>query len=64
MYELEDDEDEPIIGKFYEEELPAVNKKDNMYRVEKILRKKNGMAMVKWLGDDSRSWVPMLISIP
>ena len=52
-------EGEPIIGKFYEEELSAVNKKGNMYRVEKVLRKKNGMALVKWLGYDSRSWVPI-----
>ena len=57
MYEIEDHEGEPIIGKFYEEELSGVNKKDNMYRVEKILRKKNGMALVKWLGYDSRSSV-------
>ena len=57
VYEIEDHEGEPIIGKFYEEELSGVNKKDNMYRVEKILRKKNGMALVKWLGYDSRSWV-------
>ena len=27
MYEIEDHEGEPIIGKFYEEELSAVNKK-------------------------------------
>ena len=59
VYELEDHEGEPIIGKFYEEELSAVNKKDNMYRIEKVLRKKNGMALVKWLGYDSRSWIPI-----
>ena len=59
VYELEDHEGEPIIGKFYEEELSAVNKKDDTYRVEKILRKKNGMALVKWLGYDSRSCVPV-----
>ena len=59
VYELEDHEGEPIIEKFYEEELSTVNKKDNMYRVEKILRKKNGMALVKWLGYDSRLWVPI-----
>ena len=59
VYELDDHEGEPIIGKFYEEELSAVNKKDNMYRVEKILRKKNGMALLKWLVYDSRSWVPI-----
>ena len=57
MYEIEDHEGEPIIGKFYEEELTAVNKKDDTYRIEKVLRKKNGMALVKWLGYDSRSWV-------
>ena len=59
VYELEDHEGEPIIGKFYEEELSTVNKKDDTYRVEKILRKKNGMALVKWLGYGSRSWVPL-----
>ena len=57
--ELEDHEGEPIIRKFYEEELSTVNKKDDTYRVEKILRKKNGIALVKWLGYDSRSWVPI-----
>ena len=54
VYELEDHEGEPVIGKFYEEELSSVSKKDDTYRVEKILRKKNGMALVKWLGYDSR----------
>ena len=58
VYELEDHEGEPIIGKFYEEDLSAVNKKDDTYRIEKVLRKKNGMALVKWLGYHSRSWVP------
>ena len=59
VYELEDHEGKPIIGKFYEEELSTVNKKDDTHRVEKILRKKNGMVLVKWLGYDSRSWVPL-----
>ena len=36
-----------------------MEKKDDTYRVEKILRKKNGIALVKWLGYDSRSWVPL-----
>ena len=51
MYEIEDHEGEPIIGKFYEEELSAVNKKNDMYRVEKILKKKKlkgkNMVLVK-----------------
>ena len=59
VYELENHEGEPIIGKFYEEELSAVKKMDDTYRVEKVLRKKNDMALVKWLGYDSRSWVPL-----
>ena len=58
VYEIEN-HGEPIIGKFYEEELSTVNKKDDTYRIEKVLRKKNGMALVKWLGYDSRSWIPI-----
>ena len=36
VYEIEDLEGEPIIGKFYEEELSSVDKKDNGYKVEKV----------------------------
>ena len=59
VYEVEDHEGESIIEKFYEEELSAVDKKDDTYRIEKILRKRKGMALVKWLGYDSRSWIPI-----
>ena len=59
MYEIEDCEGEPIIGKFYEEELSAADKKDDTYRIEIILRKRKGMSLVKWLGYDSRSWIPI-----
>ena len=59
VYEIEDHEGEPIIGKFYEEELSALNKNDDTYRVQKILRKKNRITLVNWLGYDSRSWVPI-----
>ena len=55
MYEVEDHEGEPIMGKFFEDELSAVDQKDNTYRIEKVLKKKKGMAFVKWLGYDSRS---------
>ena len=64
VYELEDFDGEPIIGKFYAEELSAVEKKDDVYRVEKIIKRKkvNGkkMALVKWLGYESKhnSWIP------
>ena len=61
MYELVDVDDEPIIGKFYEEELSAINKTDDVYRVEKILKRRKGQALVKWAGYDSKhnSWVPI-----
>ena len=64
VYELKDPEDdEPIFGKFYEEELSAVSSR-RPDEVEKILKKKNGMALVKWEGYDdreagSRSWIPL-----
>ena len=48
MYKIEDHEGEPIIGKFYEEELSAVVKKDDTYRIEKTLRKRKGMGLVNW----------------
>ena len=51
--EIENLEGEPIIGKFYEEELSTVNKKDDVYRVEKILKRKKvkgkKMILVKYL---------------
>ena len=58
MYELEDHEREPIIGRFYESELSAVDKKDDVYRVEKTLKRKRvkgkDMVLVKWLGYGSK----------
>ena len=63
VYKLEDPKDgEPLIGIFYEEELSAVKKKSDSYKVEKILKKKNGMVLVKWQGyddDEERSWIPL-----
>ena len=53
-----------IIGKFYEEKLSGANKKDDVYRVEKILKRKKvkgkKMVLVKWVGYDSKhnSWIP------
>ena len=46
MYELVDLDNEPIIGKFYEKELSAVNKADDVYCVEKIPRRRKGQALV------------------
>ena len=65
MYEIEDHEGEPIIVKFYEEELSVVNKKGNTYRIEKVLGKKNEMALVKWLGYEVGRGFPLkILKIP
>ena len=40
VYEIEDHEGEQIIGKFYEEELSAVDKKDDTYRIKSTQEKK------------------------
>ena len=61
VYEIEDLEGEPIIGKFYKEELSRVHKKDNVYKVEKRKKVKGKkMVLIKWLGYDSKhnSWIP------
>ena len=64
-YEMADEDDEPIIGKFYEDEMSHVNEvteggSGHVYKIEKILRKRKGMVLVKWLGYDSKhnSWIP------
>ena len=56
-YKLEDLEGEEIKGTFYEEELQK--SKEQLYKIEKIIKKKNGQSFVKWDGysDKFNSWV-------
>ena len=60
MYEIQDSEAEPIIGKLYEEEMSPVSEDPHVYKIEKILRKRKGKVLVKWLGYDTKhnSWIP------
>jgi hypothetical protein len=57
---------EDIKGKFYEQELQKIEKTDDVYKIEKILktRKRNGRIeyFVKWLGypEKFNSWVGIL----
>lgn len=57
-YLLQDYQNEPVKGGFYEYELLKV-KNPNTYLVEKIIRRKADKVFVKWLGFDSshNSWI-------
>lgn len=61
LYVLKDIQNEIISGKFYENELQKVDVSDpdHSYIIEKILKKKGGKMLVKWLGWDHKfaSWI-------
>lgn len=59
-YLLRDYKGENISGGFYEQELTSVKYPD-LYLIEKVLRKKNGLALIKWLGLDKshNTWEPV-----
>jgi hypothetical protein len=54
VYKLKDLDGEELKGTFYEKELQKVFKEDNVYEIEKILKKRgrgdNIHYFVKWLG--------------
>ena len=56
---LKDYVGEVLKGTFYPQELQKVNKTDDVYRVEKILKRKKNQVLVKWLGYPIKfnSWV-------
>ena len=64
VYKLKDDACEILEGTFYETELQKIIKNDDVYRVEKIMRKRKRRGVVeyfvKWKGypDKFNSWVP------
>ena len=63
VYKLKDLDGEELKGMFYEKELQKVIKEDDMYEIEKILKKRgrgnNVHYLVKWLGYPNKfnSWV-------
>ncbi|XP_033642417.1 uncharacterized protein LOC117302552 [Asterias rubens] len=69
VYKLTDYNGEELKGTFYKQELQRVDKNDEMYEVEKVLRtrKRRGALeyFVKWLGypDKFNSWVKGLVGI-
>ena len=58
-YKIRDLADEPIVGSFYEQQLQKTTQ--TTFRIEKVLRKRKGQALVKWKGypEKFNSWVPL-----
>ena len=57
-YQVRDLNNENNLGSFYTRELSPA--KQNIFRIEKVLKRKNKKAPFKWVGysDKHNSWVP------
>ena len=57
-YQVRDLKNEKILRSFYTRELSPA--KQNIFRIEKLIKRKDKMALVKWVGycDKHNSWVP------
>ena len=56
LYKIETLDGEDVIGYFYQEQLTKVINQ-NKYIIEKILRHKNGKALVQFLGYKKPEWI-------
>ena len=56
-YQVRDLNNEKILGSFYTRELSPA--KQNIFRIEKVIKRKNKKALVKWVGYSGKhnSWV-------
>lgn len=60
LYTLVDESNEIIKGSFYAQELQKVTNTNNLYRIEKVLRKRNRpkkQVLVKWKGYSEPTWI-------
>ena len=57
-YQVGDLNNENILGSFHTRELSPA--KQNIFRTETVIKRKNKIAIVKWVGysDKHNSWVP------
>ena len=57
-YQVRDLNNEKILGSFYTRQLSPA--KQNIFRIEKVIKRKNKKAFVKWVGYSNKhnSWVP------
>ncbi|GFX55753.1 putative uncharacterized transposon-derived protein F54H12.3 [Trichonephila clavipes] len=56
-YRIKDLNNEEVKGTFYENELVKYGKKDSIYKIEKIIKKKGDKYLVKWLGYPESTWI-------
>ena len=58
-YTVKDTLGEPVQGTYYEQELQS--SVQEIYRIERVLRKKKNQVYVKWKGYSSafNSWIPL-----
>jgi len=58
VYRIKDTNNELLTGTFYENELQKIEQaEDQVYVIEKILRKSRNRSLVKWLGWPDPTWV-------
>ena len=64
VYKIKDLQGEPVTGIFYEQELVKVVKEEEIYKIEKVIRKRKRNnkteILVKWVGypDKFNQWIP------
>ena len=56
---LKDWNGDDVKGSFYAQELQKIDKRDNIYRIEEVLKEEKNRIFVKWLGypDSFNSWI-------
>lgn len=63
VYKVQDSSGEEIVGTFYEPELQKIIKKDDIYKIESILKRRHNNGkdeiLVKWLGypESAATWI-------
>ena len=58
VYRIKDINNELLTGSFYEKELQIIDQdEDQVYVIEKVLKKSRNRSLVKWLGWSEPTWV-------
>ena len=60
-YLIKDLNNVPIKGSFYKQELQKIKVDQEIFRISKIIKKKNNKALVSWegYGPEFNTWIPI-----